>query len=41
MPPDATLEFDVALVSINGQVDPKVRREDLPDEQRYREEDFE
>jgi len=33
--PGATLIFDATLVSINGQTGPKLRREDLPDEQRF------
>ncbi len=37
VPPDAVLLYDVKLVSINGQTDPGLRREDLPDEQRFQE----
>ena len=35
VPPDATLRYEVKLVSINGQTDPATKREDMPDEQRY------
>ena len=35
VPPDAQLEYRVKLVSINMQTDPKARRVDVDDEQRY------
>jgi hypothetical protein len=35
VPPAASLEYTVRMVSINGQEDPRARRELLPDEQRY------
>ena len=37
VPPDAALEYRVRLVSINMQTDPRVRREDVDDEQRFSE----
>jgi FK506-binding protein 2 len=37
VPPDAALEYRIRLVSINGVGDPRARREDQPDEQRFRE----
>jgi FK506-binding protein 2 len=35
VPPDAPLIYQVKLVSINMQTDPRTRRADLPDEQRF------
>ena len=35
VPPDSVLLYEAKLVSINGITDPNVRREDLPDEQRF------
>jgi FKBP-type peptidyl-prolyl cis-trans isomerase len=35
VPPDATLEYRVKLVSVNGQTDTSTKRADLPDEKRY------
>lgn len=35
VPPDAALQYRVKLLGINQQRDPMVRREDLPDEQRF------
>lgn len=35
IPPGSTLVFDVTLVSINGQTDPALRREDVADERRF------
>lgn len=39
VPPGASLEYDVALVSINMQTDPKARRVDIDDEQRFSEDE--
>ena len=35
VPPGATLEYRVKLVSVGGQTSRTARREDLPDERRY------
>ena len=37
VPPDATLEYRIKLVSINMTTDPRVRRADVADEQRFSE----
>ena len=37
VPADAELEYRIKLVSINMQTDPRARRADLDDEQRFRE----
>ena len=37
VPPDQPLEYTIKLVSINMQTDPKLRRQDVDDEQRFRE----
>ena len=37
VPPDAALEYRIRLVSINMQTDPKARRVDIDDEQRFSE----
>lgn len=39
VPPDAALEYRVKLVSINMQTDPRARRADVDDEQRFYEGD--
>ena len=39
VPPDAPLEYRIKLVSINLQTDPKARREDVDDEQRFYEDE--
>ena len=37
VPPNARLLYRTRLISINGVRDPKARREDIDDEQRYQE----
>ena len=39
VPPDAELEYRLRLVSINMVTDPMARREELDDEQRFREDE--
>ena len=39
VPPDAELEYIIRMVSINMQTDPRTRRADVDDEQRFYEDE--